>query len=134
MNTYIDLPVRNLTLSRWFFEALGFAFNDQFSDETAFSMVIGDTTFAMLPSHDKFRSFTSNRIADTTRSSQVLIALQCDSRASVDAMSAADIAHGGAEEPPPVDQGYMDGHAFSDPDGHIREPFWLDTAADQDPG
>ncbi|MGZ2256352.1 VOC family protein [Roseobacter sp. A03A-229] len=129
MNTYINLPVQNLSRSRRFFEALGFAFNDQFSDETALSMVIGETSFAMLLTHEKFRSFTDKQIADTSKTIQVLVALQLESKDAVTDMMATAVKHGGAEARAPDDHGFMYGHAFTDPDGHIWEPFWMDTQA-----
>jgi predicted lactoylglutathione lyase len=48
---FVNLPVRDLARSRRFFEALGFGFNPQFTDETAACMVISETIFAMLLTH-----------------------------------------------------------------------------------
>ncbi|RVJ09418.1 VOC family protein, partial [Sinorhizobium medicae] len=39
---FVNLPVKDLKTSRTFFSALGFTFNEQFSDETAACMVIDD--------------------------------------------------------------------------------------------
>ena len=55
---FVNLPVKNLPASMAFFEALGFSFNPQFTDETAACMVISDTIFAMLLTHEKFASFS----------------------------------------------------------------------------
>lgn len=129
MNTYINLPVADLSRSRAFFEALGFSFNDAWSDETALSMPIGESSFAMLLTHEKYKTFTDKDIADTSKTSQVLIGLQLDSRSAVDAMINAAIKHGGAAARPPEDHGFMYGHAFSDPDGHVWEPFWMELDA-----
>jgi len=129
VNTYINLPVADLDRTRRFFEALGFSFNDQFSDETALGMQIGETSYAMLLTHAKFRTFTDKAIADTSKTSQVLIALQLESRAAVDDMMAAAIASGGSEARPAEDHGFMYERAFADPDGHVWEPFWMDPGA-----
>ena len=129
VNTYINLPIADLDRTRRFFEALGFSFNDQFSDETALGMQIGATSYAMLLTHEKFKTFTDKAIADTNKTSQVLIALQLESRAAVDAMMAAAIENGGAEARPAEDHGFMYEHAFADPDGHVWEPFWMDPGA-----
>lgn len=129
MNAYINLPVADLGKSRTFFEALGFSFNDQFCDDTAVGMQIGESSFAMLLTHEKYQSFTDKQIADTRISSQVLIALQLESRDAVLEMMSKAITNGGEEARPAEDHGFMYGHAFSDPDGHVWEPFWMDPSA-----
>lgn len=127
MNTYINLPVQDLARSKRFFEALGFVFNDQFSDDTALSMMLGETSFAMLLTHEKFSAFTDKKIADTSKTSQVLIALQLASREAVAEMTAAAVENAGSEARRPEDHGFMYSHAFADPDGHIWEPFWMNA-------
>ena len=128
MNTYINLPVADLSRSRRFFEALDFAFNDQFSDETALGMKIGASSFAMLLTYEKYQTFTDKRIADTNETSEVLIGLQLESREAVDAMIEAAVATGGSESRPAEDHGFMYGRAFADPDSHVWEPFWMNAA------
>ena len=129
MNTYINLPVADLARSRGFFKALGFAFNDRFSDDTALGMEIGSSSFAMLLTHEKYQSFTAKRIADTSETSEVLIALQLESREAVDGMMNAAVANGGTEARAAQDHGFMYERAFADPDGHVWEPFWRDPSA-----
>ncbi|XWN33619.1 MAG: VOC family protein [Devosia sp.] len=129
MHSYINLPVADLGRSRSFFEALGFRFNDQFCDGTALAMEIGETSSAMLLTHEKYQTFTDKRIADTSETSQVLIALQLDSREAVDAMMQAATANGGHEARSVEDHGFMYGHSFADPDGHVWEPFWMNPEA-----
>ncbi len=126
---YVNLPVANLERSRRFFEALGFAFDDRFCDDTAIGMEINDHAGAMLLTRDKFQSFTPRPITDATAASEVLLALQLESRGAVDAMVATALAEGGMAVRPPEEHGFMYGHAFADPDGHIWEPFWMDPAA-----
>ncbi|MYH09586.1 MAG: hypothetical protein F4143_05570 [Gemmatimonadales bacterium] len=41
----------------------------------------------------------------------------------------AALAHGADEPREPMDYGFMYARAFADPDGHIRESFWLDLEA-----
>lgn len=132
MNTYINLPIADLARSRAFFEVLGFRFDERFSDDTALGMVIGETSFAMLLSHEKFQSFTPRPVADATKSTEVLVAVQLDSREAVDAMVYTALAHGGSTVREPEDHGFMYGHAFADPDGHIWEPFWMNMDAMED--
>lgn len=129
MNVYINLPVADLARSRAFFEALGFSFDDRFCNDEAIGMKISDTSFAMLLTHEKFATFTPRAIADASKTVEALIAIQLDSREAVDEIMATAVANGGAAHRPPEDHGFMYGHAFSDPDGHVWEPFWFNIDA-----
>ena len=126
---FVNLPVKDLAKSMTFFEALGFSFNPQFSDETGACMVISDTIFAMLLSHEKFAGFSPKPIADTDKTTEVLIALSRDNREAVDAIVEAALAAGGSTFSEPQDHGFMYGRAFRDLDGHVWEAFWMDPAA-----
>ncbi|MFD0979653.1 VOC family protein [Tropicimonas aquimaris] len=129
MNTYINLPVEDLGRSRAFFLALGLTFDERFCDETALGMVLGPSSFVMLLTRAKFAGFTPRAIADARAVSEVLVALEMESREAVDAMVATALSSGGAAVRAPEDHGFMYGHAFADPDGHIWEPFWLNRQA-----
>ena len=66
--------------------ALGYRFNPQFTDDTAACMVLSDTIFAMLLTHEKFQQFTpaSRSVADGKATTEVLLGLSADSKAEVD--------------------------------------------------
>jgi predicted lactoylglutathione lyase len=49
---YVNLPVADLKRSMVFFEALGFSFNQQFTDDAAAALVMSETIFAMLHTPD----------------------------------------------------------------------------------
>lgn len=126
---FVNLPVVDLSKSVAFYEAVGFSKNPQFSDETAACMVVSDTIHVMLLTHDKWRTFTSRPIPPQT-SSEVMLALSCDSRAAVDAMNEAAAANGGtADINPAQDHGFMYNRNLADPDGHVWEAMWMDMAA-----
>ncbi len=55
-------------------------------------------------------------------------ALSCESREAVDALVAHSAAAGGTAFEA-RDLGFMYSRAFTDPDGHYWEPFWMDPAA-----
>lgn len=125
---FVNLPVRDLDRSIAFYEALGFANEPRFTDETAACMVWSDAIFVMILTHDKWRSFTDRPIPSTA-SSEAMLALALDSREAVDAMVAAAAAHGGTADVNPVQEhGFMYGRDILDPDGHVWEPFWMDPA------
>lgn len=125
---FVNLPVEDLQKSIGFFTQLGFTFNPQFTDETATCMILGEYMHAMLLTQAKFRTFTPYPLVDAHRSTEVLVALQLDSRAQVDAMMNQALGAGGRDFRPPEDHGWMYGRAFQDPDGHIWEIFWMDPA------
>ncbi len=81
---FVNLPVSDLVRSTAFYQAVGGEKNPQFSDDTASCMVFSDTIHVMLMTHDKYRQFTSKKIADPKNTSQVLLSLSADSRDAVD--------------------------------------------------
>lgn len=127
---FVNLPVRDLAASIRFYEAIGCTQNHQFSNEQAAMMVWSDTISFMLLTHGFFAGFTPRPIADATATTEVLLAISCDDRAAVDAVTAAAASAGGtADVRAPQDMGFMYSRAFADPDGHIFEPIWMDPAA-----
>jgi predicted lactoylglutathione lyase len=126
---FVNLPVANLDASKAFYEALGFTNNPQFSDDTAACMVWSEAIHVMLLTHGKWRTFTSRPIPPAT-SSEVMLALSCDSRDAVDAMNEAAAKHGGTADVNPVQElGFMYNRNLADLDGHVWEAFWMDMAA-----
>ncbi len=129
---FVNLPVRDLARSMTFFEALGFAFNPQFTDATAACMVIDDQhIYAMLLTHEKFKGFTPKPVSNAAEATEVLVCLSCESRAEVDAYVRKAVAAGGTTFRAPEDHGFMYGHAFQDLDGHIWEMMWMDPSVPQ---
>lgn len=128
---FVNLPVENLPASIEFFTRLGFSFNQQFTDDTAACMVVSDTIYVMLLTHDKFKMFTPNPIGDARRATEVLVCLSQPSRAAVDSVVRQAIAAGGNTYNQPQDYGFMYGHGFQDLDGHIWELMYMDEKAAQ---
>jgi uncharacterized protein len=126
---FVSFPVAKLAASKRFYEAIGFTHNPQFSDDTTASMVWSETITVMLHTHAKWHQFTSRPIPPVT-SSEVMLAVSCDSREAVDAMNKAAAANGGAADVNPVkDLGFMYNRSLADPDGHIWEAVWMNPAA-----
>jgi predicted lactoylglutathione lyase len=131
---FVNLPVRDLKASTAFYTALGGALNPQFSGEKASCMVLSDTIFVMLLTHEHYRQFTQRPIGDARRESQALLALSAESRDAVNATLALATAAGGRADPnPPQNHGFMFGRSVEDPDGNVWEIFWMDPAAIQKP-
>ena len=127
---FVNLPVANLGRSVAFYEAIGGTKNEQFSNEQAAAIVLSDSIYVMLLTHDFYRTFTSKEIIDSRTTSGVLLALSCYRKADVDAMIDKAVAAGGKANPgPKQDFGFMYGRSFEDPDGHHWEPHWMDLSA-----
>jgi uncharacterized protein len=127
---FVNLPIKNMERSKVFFGALGFTFNPQFTNEQGACMVIEDgSIYAMLLVEPFFQSFTKKPVADASKSTEVLICLSCASRAEVDDLVEKAIAAGGSAPNAPQDHGFMYGHGFQDPDGHLWELMYMDPNA-----
>lgn len=122
---FVNLPVKNIERTKAFFSSLGFGFNPDFSNEQALSMVVGENIFAMLLAEPFFQGFTKKPVADATKATEVIVCLSCESRAEVDQLVAKAVAAGGTAPNPPQDHGFMYGHGFTDPDGHVWELVFM---------
>jgi predicted lactoylglutathione lyase len=125
---FMNLPVRDLDRSVQFFTALGFKFNQDYTDENATCMVINDDAFVMLLVEKFFKTFTAKEIVDATSATEAIMAFSVDSREEGDQMVGKALAAGGSESQPVQDYGFMYSHSFQDPDGHLWEVIWMDPA------
>lgn len=128
---FVNLAVRDLEKSKAFFSKLGFEFNPKFTDDKAACMVLSEDGYVMLLTEPFFRGFTKRPPADTSKVTEALIALSCDSRAEVDEMVRRAIDGGGKHAMDPQDHGFMYGWSFYDLDGHHWEVMWMDPNAVQ---
>ncbi|WP_406356673.1 VOC family protein [Streptomyces sp. NBC_01635] len=126
---FVNLAADDLDASKKFFTALGYKLDEQFSDENTASVVIGDTVIVMLHTKQRYAEFTKKEIADSTRTSEVLLALSSESREKVDELVEKALAAGGSVSGETQDQGFMYGRAFDDLDGHTWEIVWMDSSA-----
>ncbi|HRG22730.1 MAG TPA: VOC family protein, partial [Saprospiraceae bacterium] len=118
---YVNLPVKDLEKTRAFWEGLGFGFNDQFSDEKALCLILQEgVIYSMLLQESFFKTFTDREVADG-RSTQVLVAIQVESKEKVVEMVTKALASGGKRYKEAVDHGWMYYDSFADIDGHQWE-------------
>jgi predicted lactoylglutathione lyase len=122
---FVNLPVTDLKASIAFFTGLGFAFNADFTDDSATCMIVGDNIYAMLLTRERFAGFAPHPPADARAATEVLLALHLESRAAVDAMVRDAVAAGGNTYSAPQDHGFMYQHGFQDLDGHVWEVFQM---------
>jgi uncharacterized protein len=126
---FVNLPVKDLSRTVEFFKRLGFTFNPQFTDENATCMIINDNIFVMLLVEKFFKTFAKKEICDTTKDTQMIIALSTESREKVDEMMQNVFEAGGKESREPQDHGWMYGRSFQDINGHLWEIIYMDEKA-----
>lgn len=118
---FVNLPVKDLPATRRFFDALGFTFNEQFSDDTAACMVVDENIFVMHLTEQKFAQFVTGKVGDPEQQTQVLTCLSATSRQEVDDFKARALAAGGREWKPNIEFGPMYGCSFQDINGNVWE-------------
>lgn len=127
---WLNLPVKDVLKSRVFYSKLGFTFNERHSetDESAQCMLVGDNGFViMLFPENTFKQFTKNEIIDTTKSSEILISIDAESREEVDQLTQkAKDAGAIIYAEPGESQGWLYGSGFSDLDGHRWNILYMD--------
>ena len=127
---FVNLPVQDLNRSVEFFTKLGYTFNPDFTDEKATCMIIEEPSiYVMLLVEPFFKGFTSKEICDTSKSIESIIALNCESRADVDAIVQKAVDAGATTPIPPTDHGFMYEYGFADLDGHLWSYFFMDQNA-----
>ena len=123
---YINLPVKDLKQTRDFWTKLGFTFNEKFSDDKAICLVLNDgTIYAMLITPEFYQTFTNRPVADGT-TTQVLLALEVDSKELVNTIVKTALENGASRYRESADHGWMYYDSFSDPDGHQWEIMYAD--------
>ena len=122
---FVNLPVHDLPRAKAFFEALGFAFNPQFTNDDGACLVLGDTIFAMLLTRAFFATFVDKPLGDARTQAAVIVCVAFESRQRVDDLVARALAAGATPGRPPQDHGFMYQHGFEDLDGHLWELVYM---------
>lgn len=127
---YVNLPVKDVQRSKEFFGALGFEFDERFSNEDAACLVFSDNGFAMLLGEQFFRRFIDDEVADPGRGTEVINSFSAESREEVDQLMARALEAGATEHTPrePVEMEQMHVRSFKDPDGHVWEILHMDMS------
>lgn len=123
---FVNLPIKDLKRTRDFWTELGFSFNEQFSDDKALCLVLNDgLIYSMLITHEMFSTFTNRPIADGTNT-QVLTAIEVDSRELVNKIVKLALENGATRYRESADYGWMYYDCFADLDGHQWEIMFTD--------
>ncbi|MGH3038026.1 MAG: VOC family protein [Gaiellaceae bacterium] len=130
MQTFVNLPVKDLTKATEFFGAIGFSFDPVFTDENATRMIVSDDASVMLVAEPFFKSFVEpQEIADTSKSREVLVGLSAESKEQVDELTDKALAAGGESLGDPQDDEFMYMRGFRDLDGHQWSFIYMDMSA-----
>jgi uncharacterized protein len=97
-------------------------------------MIVGEDIFVMLLVEKFFKTFTKKEISDTSKNTEVIVALSVEGREKVDQMINNAIRAGGRESREPQDHGWMYGRSFEDIDGHLWEVIFMDESAMKNDG
>jgi len=125
---FVNLPIKDTERTRAFWKKLGFSFNEQFSDDRALCLVLNDgLIYAMLIKHEMFSTFTNRPISDGS-TTQVLLAIEVDSREQVDNIVKLAFENGATRYREGADHGWMYYDCFADLDGHQWEIMFTDTS------
>ncbi|MFD4368446.1 VOC family protein [Rhodococcus sp. NPDC058521] len=126
---FVNLPVKDLAKSTEFYEGLGYKRNPAFSDDNASCIVVSEEIFLMLLVEPFFKTFTKKEIVDASTSTEAILCISAESREAADALADKALSSGGSFSNEPMDEGFMYGRSFQDPDGHLWEIMWMDPAA-----
>ncbi|MBC9825670.1 VOC family protein [Carnobacterium inhibens] len=125
---FVNFPVSDVNRSAAFYEKLGFAKNNEFSNDEAVAMVWDDHFWIMLLNHEFYSRFIKDKtIANTQTTSSSLIAFSLESADAVKKFAETAKANGGDFYK--VDMGMSEDQMFGlevqDPDGNTLEPSWM---------
>lgn len=126
---FVNLPYKDLAATRKFFTAIGFEFDERFSDdETGLALVLGPNIYAMLLTEDFFKTFTNQEITDTNKENEVINAISTTSNEMVDEIFNKAIEHGAEDKTTPLESGgeMMYYKRFKDLGGHLWEIMYMD--------
>jgi predicted lactoylglutathione lyase len=126
---FVNVPVKDLAVSKAFFGTLGFGFDDKFTNDECACMIVSEQAYVMLLAESRFADFTSKPIADARASTEAILCVSAESREDVDAFANAAIGAGGVTARDAMDYGYMYGRSFHDLDGHLWEVMWMSQEA-----
>lgn len=126
---WLNLPVKNIERSKEFFSKLGFSFNTQHGNSpVSASLVIGKNV-VMLFDEASFKAFTKTDITDTSKTNEILISIDAESKEEADELAKKVEQAGGTIYGKPGEKdGWMYGFGFIDLDGHRWNVLYMDMS------
>lgn len=126
---FVNVAVSDLPAAKTFFSALGFGFDEKFTDDSCACMIVSEMAYVMLLDRTRFADFTTKPVVDSRQSTEAILCVSAESREEVDRFADAALAAGGTPAREAQDFGFMYGRSFHDLDGHLWEVMWMSTEA-----
>ncbi|SSC25670.1 Glyoxalase/fosfomycin resistance/dioxygenase, partial [Klenkia terrae] len=123
---FVNLPVRDLEVSRAFYTGLGLRVHEQFSDATTLAVVVSDEVALMLQVAGHFAEQSPGPVGDPSTGVTSVLCLTVDSRARVDELVAAAVSSGGRAGLDVRSDELRYVGSFTDPDGHAWEAMVME--------
>ncbi|WP_099367886.1 VOC family protein [Sphingobacterium sp. 1.A.4] len=112
---YINFAIKDVERTKKFWQALGFSFNEEMTDERAVTVVLKESQlYAMFIIEDFFKTEKPLPMPGT---SQVVVALSCNSREEIDEVIRLALENGASQHEEPQDYGWMYQNSFWDING-----------------
>lgn len=124
---YVNLPVKDVQKTKEFWTNLGFATNEEMSNEKSVCVVMNENIYVMFLTEESFQTFSERPLpnGDTT---QVLVAISLETREEVDQVVNAAVANGATQHEEPQDYGWMYHNSFWDINGHGWNVMFADPS------
>ncbi|MEI5985033.1 VOC family protein [Sphingobacterium sp. PU5-4] len=114
---YINFAIKDVERTKKFWQALGFSFNEEMTDERAVTVVLKESQlYAMFIFEDFFKTLTEKPLP-MPGTSQVVVALSCNSREEIDEVIRLALENGASQHEEPQDYGWMYQNSFWDING-----------------
>ncbi len=129
---WLSLPVKNIERSKAFFTKLGFKFNTkQGNGPNSACMMMGEKdVVVMLFDEPTFKQCIGGAAMELSKSTEVLLSIDAQSKEEVDEMVKKAIDAGGSSNHKPSEmKGWMYGSVFTDLDGHKWNVLYMDLPA-----
>lgn len=125
---WVNLPVKDVQKTADFFQKIGWALNEQQTNETMACFTVGEKKITVLFwAENVFKTFISNEITDAKTYSEMVISFDAENRDEVDEMARRVFEAGGKITAEPAElQGWMYNVAFADLDGHNWNMLYMD--------
>ncbi len=127
---WFNLPVKDVAKAKDFYRALGFSESEMHpSNDHMGRFFIGENNVGMMLFPEAtFEDYTSHKVTDTAKSSEVLLNIDAQNREEVHEYARIAAAAGGTVYLEPVLlQGWMYTCGFTDLDGHRWNVLFMET-------
>lgn len=118
---FINLPAAGPAKSRKFCTGPGFLVNEGLCNDNTACVLISNTIYVMLMTHDRFRECINGEASNAHTTAEVPNCLTAQSRAAVDELVDKALTLGGNPWKDKPSDGSVPCHSFTDPDRHAWE-------------